>query len=108
MFNLLVFVYKICFPCPPNFVIDCTIYTILQKKWPECYQLAGAVGFKFPYFAKTPLSDVVPQACYTSVNLMDDLLEWNPAHRPTAQAALKHQFFQVNPTYQTLCHGVQL
>ncbi|KAJ8924581.1 hypothetical protein NQ315_000730 [Exocentrus adspersus] len=73
-----------------------------KKKWPECYQLAGAVGFKFPYFAKTPLSDVVPQASYSSINLMDELLEWNPSHRPTAQAALKHQFFQVGQQYSAL------
>nr|CAI5855102.1 unnamed protein product [Callosobruchus analis] len=66
-----------------------------KNKWPECYQLAGAVGFKFPYFAKTPLSDVVPQASPNALVLMEQLLEWNPAHRPTAQVALKHQFFHV-------------
>lgn len=69
--------------------------SLFQKKWPECYQLAGAIGFKFPYFTRTPLGDVVPQASQVAINLLDDLLEWNPAHRPTTQAALKHQFFQV-------------
>lgn len=69
---------------------------LVQKKWPEGYQLAGAVGFKFPYFTKTPLSDVVPQASPVAVNLMDLLMEWNPSHRPTAQGALKHQYFQVS------------
>ncbi|KAJ8972224.1 hypothetical protein NQ314_000285 [Rhamnusium bicolor] len=64
--------------------------------------LAGAVGFKFPYFAKTPLNDVVPQASYTAINLMDDLLEWNPTHRPTAQSALKHKFFLVGQQYSAL------
>ncbi|XP_018577286.1 serine/threonine-protein kinase dyf-5 isoform X2 [Anoplophora glabripennis] len=79
-----------------------------KKKWSECYQLAGAVGFKFPYFAKTPLSDVVPQASYSSINLMDDLLEWNPTHRPTAQSALKHQFFQVGQQYSALHNNRQI
>ncbi|KAJ8943751.1 hypothetical protein NQ318_011962 [Aromia moschata] len=73
-----------------------------KKKWPECYQLAGAVGFKFPYFAKTPLGDVVPQASNNAISLMDDLLEWNPAHRPSAQSALKHQFFLVGQQYSAL------
>lgn len=68
----------------------------LQKQWPECYQLAGAVGFKFPYFKKTPLGDVVPQANGSAVDLMDNFLNWNPSLRPTAQSALKHQYFQVN------------
>lgn len=68
----------------------------LQKKWPEGYQLAGAVGYKFPYFVKTNLSDVVPQASEVLINLLDALLEWNPLNRPTAQGALKHQYFQVS------------
>ncbi|XP_072392853.1 serine/threonine-protein kinase dyf-5-like isoform X2 [Diabrotica undecimpunctata] len=66
-----------------------------ENKWPESYQLAGALGFKFPYFAKTPVSDVVPQAGPNGINLIDELLEWNPGHRPTAHGALKHQYFQV-------------
>ncbi|XP_030749308.1 serine/threonine-protein kinase dyf-5-like isoform X2 [Sitophilus oryzae] len=73
-----------------------------KKKWPEGYQLAGAVGFKFPYFVKTQLSDVVPQAGSLAVALMDDLMEWNPVHRPTAQGALKHQYFQVGQSYSSV------
>lgn len=68
----------------------------LQKQWPEGYQLAGAVGFKFPYFAATPLNNVVPQASLVAISLMDMLLDWNPSRRPTAQSALKHQYFQVS------------
>ncbi|XP_066250527.1 serine/threonine-protein kinase MAK isoform X2 [Euwallacea similis] len=73
-----------------------------KKKWPEGYQLSGAVGFKFPYFSKTPLSEVVPQASPVAVNLMDQLMEWNPAHRPTAQGALKHQYFQIGQQHYHL------
>lgn len=63
--------------------------------WPEGYQLAGAVGFKFPFFGSTPLNAVVPQASVAGIKLMDVLLDWNPSGRPTAQAALKHSYFQV-------------
>ncbi|KAJ8978137.1 hypothetical protein NQ317_014192 [Molorchus minor] len=76
--------------------------SITQKKWPECYQLAIAIGFKFPYLVKTPLGEVVPQASNNAINLMEDFLEWNPAHRPSAQAALKHQFFLVGQQYSAL------
>nr|XP_023012381.1 serine/threonine-protein kinase dyf-5 isoform X2 [Leptinotarsa decemlineata] len=62
-------------------------------KWPESYQLAGALGFKYPYFTKTPLGDVVPQASQDGIKFIDELLEWNPAFRPTAQSALKNQYF---------------
>ncbi|RZC39058.1 serine/threonine-protein kinase MAK, partial [Asbolus verrucosus] len=78
-----------------------------KKKWPECYQLAGAVGFKFPYFTKTPLGDVVPQASTTAIDLMDNLLNWNPAHRPTAQSALKHQYFQIGQQYNVMHNGIR-
>ncbi|XP_076271823.1 serine/threonine-protein kinase dyf-5-like isoform X1 [Rhynchophorus ferrugineus] len=77
-----------------------------KKKWPEGYQLAGAVGFKFPYFVKTPLSDVVPQAGPLAISLMDDFMEWNPAHRPTAQGALKHQYFQIGQSYSSTTRPV--
>ncbi|XP_017773663.1 PREDICTED: serine/threonine-protein kinase MAK-like isoform X2 [Nicrophorus vespilloides] len=73
-----------------------------KKKWPEGYQLAGAVGFKFPYFSQTPLSAVVPQASQVAVKLMDILMDWNPSNRPTAQAALKHTYFQVGQQYTAL------
>ncbi|XP_064212355.1 serine/threonine-protein kinase MAK isoform X5 [Tribolium castaneum] len=78
-----------------------------RKQWPECYQLAGAVGFKFPYFTKTPLGDVVPQANAAAIDLMDSFLSWNPAHRPTAQSALKHQYFQVGQQYNVIHSGVR-
>lgn len=61
--------------------------------------MAGAVGFKFPYFAKTALGDVVPQASATAIDLMENFLDWNPAYRPTAQSALKHQYFQAHITF---------
>lgn len=66
-----------------------------KKNWPEGYQLAGAVGFKFPYFSKTPLANLIPQASTIAIELLDALMEWNPANRPTAQMALRHQYFQV-------------
>ncbi|XP_045464689.1 serine/threonine-protein kinase MAK-like [Harmonia axyridis] len=82
-----------------------------KKKWPEGYQLAGAVGYKFPYFPKTNLSDVVPQASEVLINLLDLFLDWNPLDRPTAQGALKHQYFQVGQRYSSIRrneNGVQL
>ncbi|KAL3275408.1 hypothetical protein HHI36_020172 [Cryptolaemus montrouzieri] len=73
-----------------------------KKEWPEGYQLAGAIGYKFPYFVKVNISDVVPQASEITVNLLDSLLGWNPVDRPTAQGALKHQYFQVGQRYSSI------
>ncbi|KAK5642564.1 hypothetical protein RI129_008731 [Pyrocoelia pectoralis] len=78
----------------------CVILGTPEKKhWPEGYQLAGAVGFKFPHFQSTPIVSVVPQASEIGVNLIEILLDWNPARRPSAQAALKHSYFQVGQRY---------
>lgn len=66
-----------------------------KKNWSEGYQLAGAVGFKFPHFSKTPLANVIPQASSAAIELLDALMEWNPANRPTAQMALRHLYFQI-------------
>ncbi|KAK9880947.1 hypothetical protein WA026_013273 [Henosepilachna vigintioctopunctata] len=80
----------------------CAIMGTPNKEWPEGFQTAGAVGYKFPYFAKTELSDVVPQASKLALNLLDNLLRWNPADRPTAQGALKHHYFQVGQRYSSI------
>lgn len=69
---------------------------MFQKRWPQCHQLAGAIGFKFPHFSNINLCEVVPQAGNIAIDLMNDFLEWNPVLRPTAQSALKHPYFQVN------------
>lgn len=66
-----------------------------KRSWPEGHRLAGAVGFRFPHFAPTPLGEVVPQASAAGLGLIGEMLEWNPARRPTAQAALRHPYFQV-------------
>ncbi|XP_065161851.1 serine/threonine-protein kinase MAK-like [Atheta coriaria] len=73
-----------------------------KKIWPDGYQLAGAVGFKFPYFVKTELTSVVPQASSTAIKLMEVLMDWNPTNRPTAQSALKNAYFQVGQQYSAL------
>ncbi|KAF5276518.1 hypothetical protein FQA39_LY06587 [Lamprigera yunnana] len=70
-----------------------------KKNWSEGYQLAGAVGFKFPHFTSTPITSVVPQASDVGINLIEILLDWNPARRPSAQAALKHSYFQITQRY---------
>ncbi|XP_063215761.1 serine/threonine-protein kinase dyf-5 isoform X2 [Bacillus rossius redtenbacheri] len=86
---------------PGNSEIDqifkiCSVLGTPDKRdWPEGYQLAGAMNFKFPQFSAVPLSSVVPSAGKEGITLMSKLLAWNPGHRPTAQEALRHPYFQV-------------
>ena len=62
---------------------------ILQKEWPEGYVLASAMNFKFPKFSKIPLSSVVTGAGKEGITLIEDMLNWCPGKRPTAQQSLR-------------------
>jgi hypothetical protein len=67
--------------------------TPTPQTWPEGCRLAAAMDFRFPSFAPTPLSALIPSASQDALDLLRGLLEWDPAKRPTAAAALQHPFF---------------
>lgn len=52
--------------------------------WPEGYQLASAMNFRFPQCVPTHLKTLIPNASNEAVTLMKDLLQWDPKKRPTA------------------------
>jgi serine/threonine protein kinase len=41
----------------------------------------------------TNLKTIVPHASKAAIDLMHDLMEWNPAKRPTAAQSIRYQFF---------------
>lgn len=61
----------------------------VQHEWPQGYQLATSMNFKFPQFSRTPLSTIVPSASEDGILLLEHLLLWQPGKRPTAQQALR-------------------
>lgn len=71
------------------FKICSVIGTPEKDDWPEGFQLASQMNFKFPIFSRTSLSVLIPNAGHDAVNLMEDMLQWNPCKRPTAQQALR-------------------
>ncbi|XP_046995602.1 serine/threonine-protein kinase MAK isoform X2 [Schistocerca americana] len=62
-----------------------------KKEWPEGYQLANAMNFKFPQFSPVPLGSIIPNASKDGLALMGDMLSWNPNSRPTAQQSLRNK-----------------
>ncbi|GAB1867957.1 Serine/threonine-protein kinase ICK [Camponotus japonicus] len=77
------------------FKICSVIGTPDKEDWPEGYQLAAAMNFKFPNFTRTSLTVLIPNASQEAVMLMEDMLQWNPIKRPTAQQSLRYPYFQV-------------
>lgn len=62
--------------------------------WPEGYQLAAAMNFKFPQCAPMSLASLVPTASAEGVDLMMRMLSWNPKHRPKTSDIMRHAFFR--------------
>ncbi|XP_043082573.1 serine/threonine-protein kinase MAK isoform X1 [Puntigrus tetrazona] len=69
--------------------------TVKKSDWPEGYQLASAMNFRFPQCVPTPLKTLIPNATNEALDLMRDLLHWDPKKRPSAAKALRYPYFQV-------------
>ncbi|KAK1172409.1 serine/threonine-protein kinase MAK-like isoform X3 [Acipenser oxyrinchus oxyrinchus] len=69
--------------------------TVKKNDWPEGYQLAGAMNFRFPQCVPTHLSTLIPNASNEAIALMRDMLQWDPKKRPTTTQALRYPYFQV-------------
>ncbi|XP_041823829.1 serine/threonine-protein kinase MAK isoform X12 [Melanotaenia boesemani] len=69
--------------------------TVKKTDWPEGYQLASAMNFRFPQCVPTQLKTLIPNASNEAILLMKDMLQWDPKKRPTAVQALRYPYFQV-------------
>lgn len=61
--------------------------------WSEGIKLAQKMNFQFTRFVKTPLREIIPNASADALQLMDDLMSYDPVKRPTAMQALKYPYF---------------
>ncbi|XP_053569074.1 serine/threonine-protein kinase MAK isoform X1 [Bombina bombina] len=66
-----------------------------KSDWPEGYQLASAMNFRFPQCIPINLKTLIPNASEEALTLMRDMLQWDPKKRPTASQALRYPYFQV-------------
>ncbi|XP_069937354.1 serine/threonine-protein kinase MAK isoform X2 [Cherax quadricarinatus] len=76
------------------FKICSVIGTPDKRDWSEGYSLAQQMNFKFPQFSATPLASLIPNASPDAIQLMTEMLRWNPARRPNAQQCLRFPFFK--------------
>lgn len=64
-----------------------------QAQWPEGYQLASRIGFTFPKFVPTALSQLIPNASPQAIDLMEKMMTFDPHKRLTAAQCLNHPYF---------------
>ncbi|KAG8444929.1 hypothetical protein GDO86_009910 [Hymenochirus boettgeri] len=86
---------------PGSSEID-TVFKICQvlgtpKKtdWIEGYQLASAMNFRWPQCVPNNLKTLIPNASGEGIQIMRDMIQWDPKKRPSANQALRYSYFQV-------------
>ncbi|KAG2467383.1 serine/threonine-protein kinase ICK-like [Polypterus senegalus] len=92
---------------PGSSEID-TIFKICQvlgtpKKtdWNEGFQLSSAMSFRWPQCVPSNLKTLIPNASSDAIQLMRDLLQWDPKKRPAANQALRYSYFYVGQALGT-------
>ncbi|XP_035926983.1 serine/threonine-protein kinase MAK [Halichoerus grypus] len=78
-----------------------------KSDWPEGYQLASSMNFRFPQCVPTNLKTLIPNASNEAIQLMTEMLNWDPKKRPTASQALKHPYFQVGQVLGPSSHHLE-
>lgn len=90
---------------PGNSEVDeifkiCQVLGTVQKSdWPEGYNLASSMNFRFPKCVPTSLRSLVPNASEEALNLMKDMLQWDPEKRPSALQCLRYPYFHVGVSH---------
>lgn len=61
--------------------------------WPDGPALAARLGFRLPQLPPARLTSLMPHASPEAVSLLEAMLRWDPAARPTAAGCFAHPFF---------------
>ncbi|XP_054654919.1 serine/threonine-protein kinase ICK-like isoform X2 [Dunckerocampus dactyliophorus] len=85
-----------------------TIFKICQvlgtprkNDWPEGFQLASAMYFRWPQCVPSNLKTLIPNASPEAIHLMTDMLQWDPKKRPTSAQSLRYSYFHVGQALGT-------
>ena len=67
--------------------------TPTHDTWNDGIRQANIIGMKFPTCPGTELEKVIPGASAEAIDLMKQMIQWDPNKRATAKNLLKHPFF---------------
>ncbi|XP_064605878.1 serine/threonine-protein kinase dyf-5-like [Liolophura sinensis] len=83
------------------FKICSVLGTPKQEDWDEGYKLAAQMNFRWPQCVATNLKTIIPNASNDAIQLMKDMLAWNPQKRPSSSQCLRYSYFQVGQNLGT-------
>jgi len=75
------------------FKICSILGTPTPSSWPKGHELAAQIGFSFPQCSGVNLSTIIPNACDDAIQLITEMLKFDPQKRPSAQQVLAHPYF---------------
>ena len=85
------------------FIKICTILgSPSNETWNEGLQMAKMINIKFPNFNGVELDSIIHDASSDAIDLMKQMLQWDPNKRATAQNLLNHPFFTNYPMTKQL------
>ena len=67
--------------------------TPTHDTWNDGIRQANIIGMKFPTCPGTDLEKIIPEASSEAIDLMKQMIQWDPNKRATAKNLLKHPFF---------------
>ena len=67
--------------------------TPTHDTWNDGIRQANIIGMKFPTCPGTDLEKIIPEASAEAIDLMKQMIQWDPNKRATAKNLLKHPFF---------------
>ncbi|CAO1307026.1 unnamed protein product [Diamesa serratosioi] len=72
----------------------CSIMGTPEKSdWPEGHRLATVIQFRFPECPRIPISSFITRASAHGLQLLNDLMLWDPEKRPNAQQSQRYPYF---------------
>ena len=75
------------------FKICSVLGTPTHDTWNNGIRQANIIGKKFPTCSGTDLEKVIPDDSPEAIDLMKQMIQWDPNKRATAKKLLKHPFF---------------
>ncbi|KAK3601542.1 hypothetical protein CHS0354_027683 [Potamilus streckersoni] len=66
-----------------------------REEWEEGHKLAAAMNFRWPQCVPTNFKAIIPNASSEALQVLKDMLLWDPQKRPSSSQCLRYSYFKV-------------